>query len=89
MSHIKINAPIEPGFDTILSESALNFIAALHDRFSDRLGKLLGVRGRQAQSIRNGTFPRFTPTLQESGPTPHGRSPARPEPPVSKTAASN
>ncbi|MCF2585942.1 malate synthase A [Brevibacterium sp. UCMA 11752] len=61
MSHIKINAPIEPGFDTILSESALNFIAALHDRFSDRLGKLLGVRGRQAQSIRNGTFPRFTP----------------------------
>lgn len=61
MSRITINAPIEVGFDTILSESALKFVAALHEKFSGRLNHLLGVRGRQSESMRSGTFPRFIP----------------------------
>ena len=34
MSYIKINAPLETGFGTVLSEPALTFIATLHDEFA-------------------------------------------------------
>lgn len=61
MSYMKINAPLEAGFDTILSESALEFVTALHDQFSGRISEMLAARDLRAKTIRNGTFPRFTP----------------------------
>ena len=61
MSYIKINAPLEPGFDTVLSEPALNFIAGLHDEFAGHLGTLLTARRNRATEMNGGTLPRFRP----------------------------
>ncbi len=61
MSHITVNAPIEPGFDTVLTAPALDFVAALHDRFARPLDALLEKRRTRAEAMDGGTLPRFTP----------------------------
>ncbi|RBP62223.1 malate synthase [Brevibacterium sanguinis] len=59
MSHIRVNAPIEPGFDTVLTAPALDFVAALHDRFARPLDSLLEKRRARAAAMDGGTLPRF------------------------------
>ena len=33
---IEVRGPMQPGFDSVLSNGALNFVADLHRRFNDR-----------------------------------------------------
>ncbi|WP_309131073.1 malate synthase A [Brevibacterium sp.] len=61
MSHITVNAPIERGFDTVLTAPALDFVAELHDRFADRLASLLEKRRTRSAAMDGGTLPRFNP----------------------------
>jgi malate synthase len=61
MSYIKINAPLETGFGTVLSEPALTFIATLHDEFAGTISDLLRARANRAEEMNGGTLPRFKP----------------------------
>ena len=61
MSYIKINAPLETGFGTVLSEPALTFIATLHDEFAGTISQLLRTRRARAAEMNGGTLPRFKP----------------------------
>ncbi|MDJ1371552.1 malate synthase A [Gulosibacter molinativorax] len=62
---IEVLGPLEPGFDEILSEEALTFIAALHDRFARRrCDRLKARRDRQAR-FAAGSSPEFLPETKE------------------------
>ena len=61
MSYIKINAPLETGFGTVLSEPALTFIAKLHDEFAGTICDALRTRRARAAEMNGGTLPRFKP----------------------------
>ena len=61
MSYIKINAPLETGFGTVLSEPALTFIAKLHDEFAGTICDVLRTRRARAAEMNGGTLPRFKP----------------------------
>lgn len=56
---IQISAPILEGFDEILTEEALNFVAALHVRFNKRRLALLAEREKVQAAIDKGEFPTF------------------------------
>ncbi|MDM4762426.1 malate synthase A [Galbitalea sp. SE-J8] len=59
MSRIDIIAPLEPRFDEVLTDGALDLVAALHDRFLHRRAEELHRRGERALAIANGRDPRF------------------------------
>ncbi len=65
MSHMKINAPMPPGFEAVLTAGALDFLAALHDRFRIPRADLLEARRIRAAKISHGTFPTFKPETEE------------------------
>ena len=46
---MQINAPIEPGFETVLTPEALAFVADLHRAFEPRRRELLAARVARAQ----------------------------------------
>ena len=50
-----------PGADEILTDSALGFIAELHDRFDDRRRQLLADRIERQKRYDRGEFPDFPP----------------------------
>ncbi|HEX4511673.1 MAG TPA: malate synthase A, partial [Burkholderiaceae bacterium] len=54
-----IDAPIRPGFETILTPDALAFVAALHRQFEPRRRELLAARAAQAQRFDAGERPDF------------------------------
>jgi len=56
---MQINAPIRPGFDTVLTPEALAFVAALHREFEPRRRELLAVRVERAQRFDAGERPDF------------------------------
>jgi len=56
---IEINAPIRPGFETILSEPALALVAKLHRAFDARRHELLAVRAERAKRLDAGERPDF------------------------------
>jgi len=56
---VQINAPILPGFETILTEPALALVAKLHRAFEPRRQELLAARVERAKRIDAGERPDF------------------------------
>src|SRR6267143_1599271 len=57
--NVQVQGPIEPGFESILSRDALNFVATLVVEFGDRLEDLLKQRQVKADEARIGKLPDF------------------------------
>jgi len=57
--NVQIQGPVEPGFESILSRDALNFVATLVLEFGDRLEDLLKQRQVKADKARMGKLPDF------------------------------
>jgi malate synthase len=58
---VQINAPILPGFETILTPDALAFVARLHRAFNPRRKELLAARAERARRLDAGERPDFLP----------------------------
>ncbi len=58
---LQIDAPIEPGFETILTPDALALVAQLHRGFEARRQALLAARVERARRIDAGQRPDFLP----------------------------
>ena len=56
---VQINAPILPGFETILTPAALELVARLHRAFQPRRKELLAARVERAKRIDAGERPDF------------------------------
>src|ERR1700722_9669250 len=56
---MQINAPILPGFETILTLPALELVAKLHRAFEPRRQELLAMRGERAKRLAAGERPDF------------------------------
>jgi malate synthase len=56
---MQINAPMLPGFETILTKEALEFVAALHRQFNPRRLELLAARAERAKRLDAGERPDF------------------------------
>jgi malate synthase len=56
---VQINAPLLPGFETILTEPALTLVAKLHRAFEPRRQQLLAARVQRAQQLDAGARPDF------------------------------
>ena len=56
---VAINAPLLPGFETILTEPALALVAKLHRAFEPRRQELLAVRAERARRLDAGARPSF------------------------------
>lgn len=61
---IKINAPLQPHYEEILSNEALEFLAKLHQRFNPRRLELLQKRVERQQRINAGEKPDFLSSTQ-------------------------
>jgi malate synthase len=58
---VKIDAPIEPGFETVLTHDALALVAELHRAFEPRRKELLAARVARTQRLDAGEKPDFLP----------------------------
>ena len=58
---MQINAPILPGFETILTLPALELVAKLHRAFEPQRQKLLAARAERAKRLDAGERPDFLP----------------------------
>lgn len=58
---MQINAPILPGFESILTPEALAFVAKLHRAFNGRRKELLALRVERAKRLDAGERPDFLP----------------------------
>ncbi|HMW56939.1 MAG TPA: malate synthase A, partial [Accumulibacter sp.] len=58
---MQINAPIQPGYETILTPEALALVAKLHRSFEDRRQELLQARVARQERIDAGEMPDFLP----------------------------
>lgn len=58
---MQINAPILPGFETILTLPALELVAKLHRSFQPRREQLLAARAERAKRLDAGERPDFLP----------------------------
>ena len=58
---VQINAPILPGFETILTRPALELVALLHRDFEPRRQQLLALRHERAKRLDAGERPDFLP----------------------------
>ncbi len=58
-SGVVVQAPIQPGFDGILTPDALQFLARLHRAFEPRRRELLALRAERAAHIDRGQRPDF------------------------------
>ncbi len=56
-----VNAPLRPGFDTILTREALEFVAELARKFGPRVEELLARRQVRQTEIDGGKLPDFLP----------------------------
>ena len=66
---VQINAPILPGFDSILTPEALALVAQLHRSFEPRRQQLLAARAERAKRLDAGERPDFlaeTKAIRES-----------------------
>ena len=62
---VKINAPIPPGCDEILTPQAIDFVVDLHRRFESRRNDLLNRRIQRQHAIDAGQLPEFLPETAE------------------------
>lgn len=60
-SGVQINAPIKPGYETILTADALALVAKLHRAFNSRRQELLEARVARQARIDAGEMPDFLP----------------------------
>ncbi|MCC6410217.1 MAG: malate synthase A [Saprospiraceae bacterium] len=60
-ARITVKAPLLPGFETILTPGALDFLSALHEHFAHRRLDLLDARETRQQHIDAGEKPVFPP----------------------------
>ena len=58
---MQINAPLQPGYETILTPEALEFVAKLHRAFEPRRQELLKARVERQARIDAGEMPDFLP----------------------------
>ena len=58
---VRIEAPLEPRFEEILTSEALSFLAMLHRRFEPRRRALLAARAARQERIDAGEMPDFLP----------------------------
>ena len=58
---VQINAPLLPGFETILTPGALELVAKLHRAFEPRRQALLAARAARAKRLDAGERPDFLP----------------------------
>ena len=56
---VSINAPMQPGFDRILTAEALALVAKLHRQFEPRRQELLAMRAQRAKRLDAGERPDF------------------------------
>ena len=56
---IQINAPLLPGFETVLTPEALALVAKLHRAFEPRRQSLLAARVERAKRLDAGERPDF------------------------------
>ena len=56
---VQIDAPIEPGFETILTHDALALVAKLHRAFEPRRAERLAARAERARRLDAGERPDF------------------------------
>ncbi len=56
---MQINAPILPGFETVLTPDALGLVATLHRAFNGRRRELLAARAERAKRLDAGERPDF------------------------------
>ena len=61
---MRINAPILPGFEDILTLPALELLAKLHRQFEPRRQQLLAARAERAMRLDAGERPDFLPETQ-------------------------
>jgi len=61
---VAVNAPIEPGFETILTHDALALVAELHRAFEPRRRELLAARVARTRRLDAGERPDFLPETQ-------------------------
>ena len=57
--NIRIDAPLLPGYDSILSEEALSFLASLASEFAPRVRELLAARVARQTRMDAGELPDF------------------------------
>lgn len=58
---VQIYAPMEPGYDEVLTDEAVDFVADLTRRFAPRLTSLLKARRIRQERINAGQMPDFMP----------------------------
>lgn len=58
---VSLNAPLQPGFDRILTPQALAFVAQLHRTFEPRRRELLAARAARTKRLDAGERPDFLP----------------------------
>jgi malate synthase len=58
---VQITAPLQPGFDAILTHDALALVAKLHRAFETRRQELLKARVERQARIDAGEMPDFLP----------------------------
>ncbi|MDX9943431.1 MAG: malate synthase A, partial [Azonexus sp.] len=58
---LQINAPLQPGYETILTPEALELVAKLHRAFEPRRQELLKARVERQARIDAGEMPDFLP----------------------------
>lgn len=66
---LEIRGAMQPGYETILTPSALEFVADLTRRYSDRVASLLAARAARQKELDAGKLPDFLPetrTVRES-----------------------
>src|SRR5680860_905577 len=56
---VEINGEMEPGFESILTKDAIEFVVKLHRKFNDTRKQLLEDRGKRQKEIDKGVFPDF------------------------------
>jgi malate synthase len=57
--HVEVTGPILPGFEQILTDTALEFVADLHRRFNPRRVDLLAARAERQARLDAGEIPGF------------------------------
>jgi malate synthase len=62
---IDIHAPIHDGFDQVLTDDALAFVAELHNRFDERRRELLSRRAERRERFAAGELLDFLPDTKE------------------------
>ena len=58
---MEIRGPMQPGYETVLTPAALEFVADLTRRFGDRVTELLAARATLQKRLDDGVLPDFLP----------------------------